>query len=155
MKIIITAVLSFLISRQMDAAMVRVLEVQDGRTVVVESNGQRETIRLAGVSIVDEASAATLLRWTVGTSWILAEPQPGGEHFVFRSPDALFVNRELVLRGYARATQHGIEPESNLRVTYLGEVDPAADRPSVSPAPRSSPRPPRKPRVPRAKPKTR
>jgi hypothetical protein len=135
MKNIIFAVLSFVISIQIEAAMVRVVEVQDGRTLVVELNGQRETIRLAGIDIVDEARASDLLQWTLGTSWILAERQAGGEHFVFRSPDALFVNRELVLRGFARATQYGIEPESNLRVTYLGDVEPGVAPIRAAPAP--------------------
>jgi hypothetical protein len=139
MKNIIFVVLSFLVSLNVHAAMVRVVEVQDGRTLVVERNGQRETIRLAGISIVDEARASDLLQWTLGTSWILAERQPNGEHFVFRSPDAMFVNRELVTRGYARATQYGIEPESNLRVTYLGDVEPGPV--TVRAAPAASPKP--------------
>jgi hypothetical protein len=132
MKIIITAVvLFFLPAIRVDAAMLRVVGVEDGRTLVVERDGARETIRLAGITVVDEGQAAVLLQWTVGTSWVLVEPQPGGGHFVYRSPDALFVNRELVMRGFARATQYGIEPVSNLRVTYLGEVDPAGNRPAA------------------------
>ncbi len=163
MKLIIPVALSFLMSLQANASMVRVVEVSDGRTVVVDSNGERKTLRLAGISVVDEARATALLRWTVGTSWILAEPLAGGDYLLFRSPDALFVNRELVLRGYARATQHGIEPESNLRVTYLGEVEPAGDRPVVSggraprtnngTARRSSASPSRRARTPGARPR--
>lgn len=116
--------LSVLFAIRVDAAMFRVLDVQDGRTIVIERNGARETVQLAGLAIVDEARAQDLLRWSVVSTWVLLEPHASGGHLAFRSPDALFVNRELVLRGYARATAHGIEPERNLAVTYLGVIDP-------------------------------
>lgn len=107
-------------------AMVRVVEVRDARTLVIERNGAREDIRLAGIAITDEPRAAQLLQWTVANSWVLVERHPAGDHLVWRSPDALFINRELVSRGYARATQHGIEVEPNVIVTYLGELNPPA-----------------------------
>lgn len=106
--------------------MVRAVEIRDARTLVIERNGAREDIRLAGVAITDAARAAQLLQWTVANSWVLVEPHPAGDHLVWRSPDALFVNRELVSRGYARATLHGIEVEPNVIVTYLGELNPPA-----------------------------
>ena len=106
--------------------MVRVVEIRDARTLVIERNGAREDIRLAGVAITDEQRATQLLQWTVASSWAMVERQPAGDHLVWRSPDALFVNRELVTRGYARATQHGIEVEPNVIVTYLGELNPPA-----------------------------
>ena len=112
--------------------MVRVVSVDDARTLTVEQDGRRERIRLAGIEVVDQARAAELLRWTVGTSWVLIEPHASGGHLVWRSPDALFVNRELVLRGYARATAFDVAPPSTLNVTYLGQFDPpltAADPP--------------------------
>lgn len=117
--------------------MVRVVAVQDSRTLVIERNGARETVRLAGLEIQDEFRATELLRWTVGASWILAEVRDDGDYFVWRSPDALFINRELVQRGFARATQFGIEAESTLHVTYLGEVNPAGTRPVSAAAPRT------------------
>ena len=123
-QIILT--LGILLSIRVDAAMVHVVDVADGQTIVVERNGSRESIRLAGIAIVDEVRAHDLLRWNVVSSWVLLEPHAGGGHLAFRSPDALFVNRELVVRGYARATAHGIEPERNLAVTYLGIIDPPA-----------------------------
>jgi hypothetical protein len=129
--------LGILFAIRVDAAMVRVVDVQDGRTLVIERNGSRETVRLAGITVTDETRAAELLRWTVVSFWVLVEPDAGGGHFAFRSPDALFVNRELVLRGYARATAHGIEPERNLVVTYLGTIDPPAV-PTAASAPRTS-----------------
>jgi hypothetical protein len=116
--------IGILFAIRVDAAMVRVVDVQDGRTLVIERNGSREPVRLAGLTIVDEARAVDLLRWTVVSFWVMLEPHAGGGYVAYRSPDALFINRELVLRGYARATAQGIEPERNLVVTYLGVIDP-------------------------------
>jgi len=132
MKNLILA-LGILIAIRVDAAMVRVVDVRDGRTLVIERNGSRETIQLAGIAITDETRAADLLRWNIASTWVMVEPHASGGHLVYRSPDALFVNRELVLRGYARATEHGIEPPRNLIVTYLGTIDP----PATSTAPRT------------------
>lgn len=125
--------------------MVRVVDVQDAHTLVVERNGARESLALAGITVTDDARAEELLRWTLRDAWVFTE-----NGLVYRSPDALFINRELVLRGYARATQHGIEPQSNLIVTYLGEVNPAwtsplsetARRTNSGTYPRSSAPPP-------------
>lgn len=119
-------ILGILIAIRVDAAMVRVVDVVDGRTLVVERDGQRETVRLAGIAITDETRAADLLRWSVVSFWVLLEPHAGGGHLAYRSPDALFINRELVLRGYARATAQAVEPERNLVVTYLGTLNPPA-----------------------------
>lgn len=119
----IPLILSLTLAVCAQARMVRVVSVDDPRTLTVEHGGKREQIQLAGVEILHPHEAAQLLRWTVGSAWVLAEQHPGGGCLVYRSPDALFVNRELVMRGYARATAFGIEPESNLRVTYLGQVE--------------------------------
>ena len=108
-------------------AMARVVAVVDGRTIEVDRAGARERVTLAGVAITDALRAQELLRWTIGTSWVMLESTPDGA-LVYRSPDALFINRELVLRGYAKATLPGIEPEQRLSVTYLGELD----RPGIS-----------------------
>lgn len=108
-----------------DAAMVRVVRIDDGRTITIDRNGRHETVSLAGVTITDDARARELLRWTALNAWVLLEPAANG-FLVYRSPDALFLNRELVLRGYARATQHGIEPELRAPSRYLGEINPPA-----------------------------
>ena len=107
-----------------DAAMLRVANVQDGRTIVVERDGKQETMILAGVEILDEARARDLLNWTLGSAWVMLERTATGEVLVWRTPDALFINRELVLRGYARATLREVSPEPRLNITYLGQVDP-------------------------------
>lgn len=104
--------------------MVRVVAVEDGRTITIDRNGARERIRLAGVTVTDDARARELLRWTAGNAWVMLEPAGAGEFLVYRSPDALFLNRELVLRGYAVATIHGIEPDLRAPSRYLGEIDP-------------------------------
>lgn len=124
MKKLIFLIGFILITIRVDAAMVRVVDVQDGRTLVIERNGSRELVRLAGLAIVDEARATDLLRWSVVSFWVMLEPHAGGGQLAYRSPDALFINRELVVRGYARATAQGIEPERNLVVTYLGVLNP-------------------------------
>ena len=103
--------------------MVRVVGIEDGRTITVERGGVRERVQLAGVAITDEAKARELLRWTAGEAWVMLEPAAGG-FLVYRSPDALLLNRELVLRGFARATLPGIEPELRAPSRYLGEFNP-------------------------------
>ena len=116
--------------------MVRVVGVTDGQTLVVDRAGVSVPIKLAGITVTDREGARSLLRWTVGTSWVMLEEQPGGGHFVYRSPDALFVNRELVARGFARATLQAIEPQTHVVVTYLGTLyapgPPAAKSPAAS-----------------------
>lgn len=111
-----------------EAAMVRVVSIEDGRTITVERNGTRERIRLAGVAITDEAQATALLRWTAG-EWVMLEAAGNGEFLVYRSPDALFLNRELVLRGFARATLDGITPDLRPTARYLGTYDPPKSQP--------------------------
>jgi hypothetical protein len=106
--------------------MLRVVDVQDGHTIVVERDGKREPIALAGVEIVDEARARDLLYWMLESHWIMLESAPDGGTLVYRSPDALFMNRELVIRGYARATLREVSPEPRIVFTYLGQLDPPA-----------------------------
>ena len=107
--------------------MVRVVAIEDGRTIVVERAGVRETVRLAGVTITDDARARELLRWTAGEAWVMLEAAAGGEFLVYRSPDALMLNRELVARGFARATLPGVQVDLRAPSRYLGEWNPPAD----------------------------
>jgi hypothetical protein len=123
-----------------EAAMVRVVAIEDARTLVVERGGARERVRLAGIEITDDAKARELLRWTAGEAWVMLEAAEGG-FLVYRSPDALMLNRELVARGYARATLPNIQPELRAPSRYLGEWNPPASstqsRPGISePSPR-------------------
>lgn len=107
-----------------EAAMVRVVAIENGRTITIDDRGTRVSVRLAGVAITDELRARELLRWTLADAWVMLE-RSGEDVLVYRSPDALFINRELVLRGCARATLAGIEPDNRPVVTYLGELNPS------------------------------
>lgn len=111
-----------LIAVAADAAMVRVVHVQDARTIVVEDRGTRSTVTLAGIEITDPVGARTLLEWTLASSFVMVEARPGG-FLVYRSPDVLMINRELVLRGYARATLTEVLPPQHVAVTFLGTLD--------------------------------
>ena len=130
---LIALVMSLFINGAASAAMVRVIGVEDAHTIVVEDRGRAVRVTLAGVAITDASAAKSLLEWTLASQWVLLE-QNGGGHLVYRSPDALFVNRELVLRGYAKATLHEVEPETHVIVTYLGVVSPGAEK-TVAPKP--------------------
>ena len=113
--------LTILFSLHAQAEMLRVVAIEDGRTIAVDRNGTRTNIRLAGVAVLDEIHARELLRWTVLGRWIKLEASANNEFLAWRSPDALFVNRELVLRGFARATIEGIAPDMTVPMIYLGE----------------------------------
>lgn len=119
-------ILFFLVSLwlglRLDASMVRVLGVVDGQTLVVERGGVQVQAKLAGLALTDEPGARALMQWTLVSKWVMLDQQPGGGFYVYRSPDALFVNRELVARGFARATLPTIEPPQHVVVTYLGTL---------------------------------
>ena len=139
MNRILYTILILLFAVRAEAAMVRVLAIENARTLTVaDQNGNRFRVILAGIAITDELRARELLRWTVGSAWVMLESR-GGEVLAYRSPDALFINRELVLRGYARATLPGIAPAYHLDVTYLGQLEPEVrERGSSGGAPRKS-----------------
>lgn len=136
-KSILFSLITLLGSFRLEAAMVRVTGVADGQTLVVDRGGVAVQVKLAGLDIVDHAGARSLLRWTVGatagSSWVMLEEQAGGGYLVYRSPDALFVNRELVARGFARATLPAVEPQSNVVVTFLGTLYAPGPPPAKSP----------------------
>jgi endonuclease YncB( thermonuclease family) len=112
------------IALHVHAGMARVTAVLDGQTITIERGGTATNVRLAGITLTDARSAKALLDWTLASAWVMVEEQADGQVLVYRSPDALFLNRELVLRGYARATAPGIEPTSHVVVTYLGTLMP-------------------------------
>lgn len=118
----ITIIVSLLIAVCASAApMARVTGIKNGGTLIIDGGAE---LRLAGIEITNDGAARELLRWTIGTSWVMVERTADGSALVYRSPDAMFINRELVLRGYARATLPGIEPTERVNVTYLGVVEP-------------------------------
>jgi hypothetical protein len=103
--------------------MVRVGRVIDSRTIVLDGGA---TVTLRGVEIPpdDEALAADYLRSILGNGWVLVE---NGD--VYRSPDALYVNGQLITRAYRRSA----------RMTYLGESMPSPRARTLAPAPRATP----------------
>ncbi len=150
-------ILFFLVSLslvvRLDAAMVRVVGVTDGQTLVVERGGAQVQVKLAGIALIDERNAQALMEWTLVSTWVMLDEQPGGGFYVYRSPDALFVNRELVARGFARATLPTIEPRQHVVVTYLGSLRgmglripsaPGTGSGKSAPAPAKPSRPPRR-----------
>ena len=137
-----------------NARMLRVLAIEDERTIVVDAGAPRK-IQLAGIVITDREAARRFLDWALASAWVTGEPRPDG-YFVRRSPDAMFVNRELVVRGYARGTSPDLEPPRNFSVTYLGEINPplpsraaAASVKPESDSGKSAPRKARRSRQPR------
>lgn len=118
-------------------AMARVVAIEDGRTITIERNGVRERVRLGGLTIIDDTRAREVLRWTALDTWVMLEAAAPGEFLVYRSPDALLVNRELVLRGFARATLASVDVQLRAPSRYLGEIDPPAD--SRQPRQRAAP----------------
>ena len=118
---------------QMTAApMLRVIAVKDSHTIVVDNRGVAADVRLAQVVIApaDEEAASAYLRQSLSNSWVMIESDATGAAFVYRSPDALFVNAELA-RGAFRST--------GTHMVYVGEVTPGAKRlektPPKAPAP--------------------
>lgn len=131
------------------APMVRVVDVKDCRTIVVNHTGVATTVRLAQIVVPpDEESAATeYLRNTLVSSWVLVETDVRGESYVYRSPDGLFVNGELARRAWT---------SGHTTMVYLGEVDPGPQRAASRATPKAkavSILPPPKPQRARTQPR--
>ncbi len=88
--------------------MVRVARVIDSHTIVLDGGA---TVTLRGVEIppADEAIATDYLRSLLGNAWVLAE-----DGDIYRSPDGLYINGQLITHAYRGAA----------RMTYLGESMP-------------------------------
>lgn len=121
--------------------MVHVIGVRDSHTIVIDKHGVTAEIKLAQVLVApaDEANAVAWLRESIVNSWVMIETDAQGNSWVYRSPDALFVNGELSRRAYDfRGAQ----------MTYLGEVNPGARRAETSSRPattKGAPTPPPRP----------
>lgn len=146
--------------------MLRVVAIADAQTVVVQG-ATAVPVRLAGVVITDPVGARAFLA-TALTGVLVTGEKRGDAYLIWRSPDAMFVNRELVTRGYARATMQDVAPQHHFTMTWFGELaigqprrqspaltvipDSGSDSASRRPASRSpQPRPPRKTRAARAR----
>src|ERR1043165_7677791 len=80
--------------------MLRVVAVKDARTIVVDNRGRATDVTLAQVIVPphEEEAAATYLRQSLVNSWVMIESDARGGSFVYRSPDAMFVNGALAQR---------------------------------------------------------
>jgi hypothetical protein len=99
------------------APMLHVIGVADSHTLIVERMGVPLSVSLAGVTVPpsEEGDAVAYLRKHVVASWVAVELDANGAAYVFRSPDALYINGELARRAYAY---------SGPPMKYLGESAP-------------------------------
>lgn len=118
--------------------MVRVVRVAGPATIVVEHDGVSSEVRLSGIEITDPHNAFAYLTWTIGSSWVMVE-----DGRVYRSPDALLINDDLVRKGFARSTSGSLITRTP--AVYLGELDPepvpGSPRPHAKATPPSRARP--------------
>jgi len=123
----VSLAVSFVFTPSVTAAvpMARFVRVTDSRTIVVAHvGGPEEVVHLANVDIpaADEGAARAFIQQNLAGTFVYVE---AGN--VYRSPDALFINRELAYRAYAAP---------GLKMFYLGEVNPG---PRAQTAPRTTP----------------
>ena len=106
--------------------MARFSKVIDSRTIVVERSGSTEVVHLANVAIpaADEQAARDYLTDKLTGSFVYVE---NGN--VYRSPDALFINRELAYGAYA---------STSVKMRVLGEAY-SGPHPQQSAAPARAP----------------
>jgi hypothetical protein len=102
--------------------MARFSKVIDSRTIVVDRIGGTEIVHLTNVAIPaeDEQAAREYLSEKLTGSYIYVE---NGN--VYRSPDALFINRELAYGAYL---------SSSTKMRVFGDINPGP-RPQKSAAP--------------------
>ena len=88
-----------------DAAMSRVVRVDDSRTIVVDTKGVIVAVQLRDVAVprAEEKDAVEFLRRTVMDRWVYIER---GD--VYRSPDGLDVTRAMRTRAWYGSTFLGI-----------------------------------------------
>lgn len=119
----------FLIAVSLHAApMVRVVRIAGPSSIVVDHDGVRSEVRLTGIEIIDATKSFAYLSWTIGSSWVMVE-----DGRVYRSPDALLINDDLVRKGFARST--AATCIQHTPAVYLGELDP--ERAAKSQPPRA------------------
>ena len=109
-----------------DAIAAPVVRVVDGDTVVLMLNGEETTVRLIGVDAPESPDAqrpfepygreaSQFLTNLLKGETVYLEYRPGGDRlddygrtlaYLYRAPDGLFVNLEIVRQGYGRAYTH-------------------------------------------------
>src|SRR5437660_5584604 len=114
MKRFILCVSLVVVSPSLMAAvpMARFSKVIDSRTIVVERIGGTEVVHLANVDVPaqDEQTVRDYLTEKLKGSYVYIE---NGD--VYRSPDALFINRELAYGAYL---------SSSTKMRVFGEINP-------------------------------
>lgn len=121
-RISFTILLLVLLSTTLSAApMVRVIDVRDCRTLVVDNRGVAATIHLGQIVVPpgEETIAAAWLRDALVSSWVLVETDTRGEAYVYRSPDGVFMNGEIARRAYV---------SGRTAMVWLGESMPGPQR---------------------------
>lgn len=108
----------FLFAVSLQAApMLRVVRIAGPSTIIVERDGVPSEVRLSGIEVTDPQKSLAYLTWTVGSSWVLVE-----DGRVYRSPDALLINDDLVRKGFARSTSPTLVYTTP--AVYLGDLNP-------------------------------
>ncbi len=90
----------------------QVVQVEDGETIMLSQKGRRLSARLIGVSAPGQETTNFLRKLLSGKTVCLErEPTPvqAGpadmvRAYIYRSPDGLFVNREIIRLGYGRTS---------------------------------------------------
>lgn len=100
--------------------MARFTSVIDSRTIVVDRAGTSEVVHLTNVDVPaeDEQAARTYLAEKLNGTFVYVE---NGN--VYRSPDALFINRELAYGAYAATV---------IKMQVFGQLSPGP-RPQAAP----------------------
>jgi hypothetical protein len=99
------------------APMVRVVRIAGPSTIIVERDGVPSEVRLSGIEVTDPQKSLAYLTWAVGSSWVMVE-----DGRVYRSPDALLINDDLVRKGFARSTSPALVHRTP--AVYLGDLNP-------------------------------
>jgi hypothetical protein len=115
--------------------MARFARVIDSRTIVVERIDATEVVHMTNVNVPaeDERAARQYIEDKLAGAFVYVE---NGE--VYRSPDALFINRELAYRAYA---------DRSVKMRVLGEIDPGPRAQTLRATPVPEPTPVPKPKM--------
>jgi hypothetical protein len=122
----ISLAISLFVFPAFGAGMAHIASVIDSHTIAIEQEGQRTNITLVGVVVppTDEAAAVDFLRRTTASGWVLVERDAAhpGEAWLYRSPDGLFINGEMIRAAYR---------DGGTRMTYLGVSSPGREEPAT------------------------
>jgi hypothetical protein len=106
-NLVVYSLLSLLALPALAGPMSRVVAIVDSHTLVVENGSARTTVQLTGVALPPDAEthAIEFLNAEVLNRWVLVETSANGT-FVYRSPDALSINRAVAATWTDGPSQH-------------------------------------------------